>query len=73
VLFREQLEDWIAEDNPVRAVEAFVEELDPIQLGFGGEKPADTGSISSPAYLTVFSMLALNATNRSRGSQPAAA
>ena len=28
VLFAERLDDWIAEDNPVRAVDAFVEELD---------------------------------------------
>ena len=27
-LFPERLDDWIAEDNPVRAVDAFVDELD---------------------------------------------
>jgi transposase len=27
-LFPERLEDWIAEDNPMRAVDAFVDELD---------------------------------------------
>ncbi len=43
VLFPEQLEDWIAEDNPVRAVDAFVEELELVQMGFGGAMPADTG------------------------------
>jgi len=47
VLFPEQLEDWISEDNPVRAVDAFVEELVLAQLGFDGAKPADTGR---PAY-----------------------
>ena len=47
VLFPEQLEDWISEDNPVRAVDAFVEELALAQLGFDGAKPADTGR---PAY-----------------------
>jgi len=47
VLFSEQLEDWIDEDNPVRAVDAFVEELDLAQLGFAGAEPADTGR---PAY-----------------------
>jgi len=47
VLFPEQLEDWISEDNPVRAVDAFVEELDLVRLGFGGAKAADTGR---PAY-----------------------
>jgi transposase len=47
VLFPEQLEDWISEDNPVRAVEAFVDELALVQLGFAGARPADTGR---PAY-----------------------
>lgn len=35
VLFPEQLEDWITEDNPVRAVDAFVDELDLTELGLG--------------------------------------
>jgi transposase len=47
VLFPEQLEDWISEDNPVRAVDAFVDELDLVQVGFAGARPADTGR---PAY-----------------------
>src|SRR5690348_16210497 len=47
VLFPERLDDWIAEDNPVRAVDAFVEELDFSALGFEGAEPADTGR---PAY-----------------------
>ena len=47
VLFPEQLEDWISEDNPVRAVDAFVEALDVAGLGFDGAQPADTGR---PAY-----------------------
>lgn len=47
VLFPERLDDWIAEDNPVRAVDAFVEELDFVALGFEGAEPADTGR---PAY-----------------------
>ena len=42
-LFPERLDDWIAEDNPVRAVDAFVEELDLVQLGFAGAEPAATG------------------------------
>ena len=46
-LFPEQLEDWIAEDNPVRAVEAFVEALDLRALGFDGAQPAATGR---PSY-----------------------
>lgn len=46
-LFPEQLEDWITEDNPVRAVDAFVEALDLSTLGFDGAQPATTGR---PSY-----------------------
>jgi len=41
------LDDFIAEDNPVRVVDAFVEELDLKALGFEGVAPADTGR---PSY-----------------------
>ena len=34
-LFPECLEDYIAEDNPVRVIDVFVDELDLGQLGFG--------------------------------------
>jgi transposase len=47
VLFPERLDEWIAEDNPVRAVEAFIEELNLHKLGFGSAEPASTGR---PAY-----------------------
>jgi len=46
-LLPECLDDYIAEDNPVRAIEAFVEELDLQHLGFAGADPAATGR---PAY-----------------------
>jgi transposase len=35
-LFLECLEDWIDEDNPVRVIDVFVEELDLGELGFAG-------------------------------------
>src|ERR1019366_1333017 len=41
------LDDNVAEDNPVRVVEAFIEELDLVGLGFEGVAPAATGR---PAY-----------------------
>jgi transposase len=41
------LEDYVSEDNPVRVVEAFIEELDLAALGFGGLEPQATGR---PAY-----------------------
>jgi transposase len=47
VLFPERLDDWIDEDNPVRAVDVFVEELDLVGLGFERAQPAETGR---PAY-----------------------
>ena len=51
-LLPEYLDDYIAGDNPVRAVDAFVEELDLKALGFGGADPADTGRPSyHPAVL----------------------
>jgi hypothetical protein len=35
-LFPEGLEDWIVEDNPVRVIDVFVEELDLVILGSAG-------------------------------------
>jgi transposase len=35
-LFPESLEDYIADDNPVRVVDVFVDELDLKDLGFEG-------------------------------------
>ena len=46
-LFRERLEDYLSEDNPVRAIDVFVDELDLAGLGFGGVEPEATGR---PAY-----------------------
>jgi len=42
-LFPERLDDYIAEDNAVRVVDAFVEKLDLLRLGFAGVIPEDTG------------------------------
>src|SRR6266536_5520932 len=41
------LEDYVGEENPVRVVEVFIEELDLAALGFSGMTPAATGR---PAY-----------------------
>jgi transposase len=46
-LLPECLDDYIGEDNPVRVVDAFVEELDLHALGFEGVDPAATGR---PSY-----------------------
>ena len=42
-LFPVQLEDWIGEDNLVRVVDVFVDELDLGGLGFGRMVPEATG------------------------------
>jgi transposase len=46
-LFPEHLDDYIAEDNPVRVIDVFVDELDLNELGFEGTEPEVTGR---PAY-----------------------
>jgi transposase len=43
VLFPDRLEDWIGEDDLVRVVDLFVEELDLPGLGFVRGAPARTG------------------------------
>src|SRR6202451_251731 len=46
-LFPECAEGWIDEDNPVRVIDVFVEELDLAELGFSGVAPEATGR---PSY-----------------------
>src|SRR5690349_21373853 len=46
-LLPECLDDYVGEDNPVRIVDAFVNELNLKALGFEGADPAATGR---PAY-----------------------
>ena len=46
-LFPERVDDYIAEDNPVRVIDVFVDELDLNRLGFAGANPEATGR---PAY-----------------------
>ena len=51
-LFPECLEDWIDGDNPVRVIDAFVERLDLLTLGFAGAAAEATGRPSyHPAVL----------------------
>lgn len=51
-LLPELLDDYIAENNPVRVVDVFVDELDLGKMGFDGIKPALTGRPSyHPAVL----------------------
>src|SRR3546814_876241 len=46
-LLPECLDDYIGEDNPVRVVDVFIDEIDLQSLGFSGVDPAATGR---PAY-----------------------
>jgi transposase len=46
-MFPAQLEDYVAEDNPVRVIDFFVDQLDLAGLGFGGVNPKEMGR---PAY-----------------------
>ena len=43
----DSLEDYVTEDNPVRVVDVFIDELDLEALGFSGVVPEVTGR---PAY-----------------------
>jgi transposase len=47
VLLPESLEDYVEAENPVRAIDAFVDELALTELGFDAANPAATGR---PAY-----------------------
>jgi transposase len=46
-LLPEHLDDYVTEDNPVRVVDVFAEELDLAGLGFSSVLPAKAGR---PAY-----------------------
>ena len=46
-LLPHSLEDYVGEENPVRVIEVFIDELDLAALGFSGMMPAATGR---PAY-----------------------
>lgn len=46
-LFPERLDDSISDDNPVRFIDLFIDELNLLKLGFDKVEPADTGR---PSY-----------------------
>lgn len=46
-LLPECLDDFVTEDNPVRVIDVFVDELDLGKLGFAGVAPETTGR---PSY-----------------------
>src|SRR3989442_9453723 len=74
-LFPESLEDWIGEDNPVRVIDVFVEELDLGELGFNGVDPEATGrpSYHPSVLLKLYIYGYLNRVQSSRRLERAAA
>ena len=67
-LFPECLEDWIGEDNPIRVIDVFVDELDLGALGFSGLDPKATGrpSYHSSCLLKLYIYGYLNRVQSSR-------
>jgi len=72
MLFTECLEDWIAEDNPVRVIDVFVDELDLAELGFSGVTPEVTGrpSYHPSVLLKLYIYGYLNRVQSSRRLEP---
>jgi len=69
LLFPEAIDDYVSDDNPVRFIEAFVDNLDLEELGFSRTTPSHTGR---PAYapadlLKLYVYGYLNRTRSSRG------
>lgn len=46
-LFPARIEEYISEDNPVKFIDAFIEQTDLVELGFASAQPHATGR---PAY-----------------------
>jgi hypothetical protein len=46
-LLPHSLEDYVGEENPVRVIEVFIDELDLAAIGFSGMTPAAWGRLSS--------------------------
>jgi transposase len=62
------MDDYLGEDNPVRAVDVFVDELDLARLGFSGVEPEATGR---PAYhpATLLKIYVYGYLNRAQSSR----
>ena len=67
-MFPAQLEDYVAEDNPVRAIDFFVDQLDLRELGFSAVDPKETGRPAYPpaAMLKIYVYGYLNRVQSSR-------
>ncbi|WP_408157609.1 hypothetical protein [Paraburkholderia strydomiana] len=49
-LLPECVDDYVGQDNPVRVIDAFVDELDLADLGFNGTTPALTAPAVLPSW-----------------------
>ena len=67
-LFPESLDEYVSEDNPVRVVDAFLDELDLKVMGFSRVTPKDTGR---PGYhpLTLLKLYLYGYLNRIQSSR----
>jgi transposase len=69
MLFPECLEDWIGENNPVRVIDVFADELDLAELGFSRVDPEVTGRPSyHPSVLLKLYIYAAISTGFSRAA-----
>jgi transposase len=71
-MFPERLEDWIGEDNAVRVVDVFVDELDLCGLGFGRVQPLSTGRPSYHPTVLLNSISTATSTGFSRAAASSA-
>jgi transposase len=63
------LDDYVTENNPVRVIEAFIDELDLARLGFDGVVPEITGRpVYHPAMLLKTISTAISTVSRRAGA-----
>src|ERR1700730_14288830 len=53
ILLPEYLDDYVAEDNPVRVIDVIVDELDLGALGFDGVIPKDSGRFGKQDFVDI--------------------
>src|SRR3984893_17483243 len=69
-LLPHSLEDYVSEENPVRVIEVFIDELDLAALGFSGMTPAATGRPAShPSTLLKIYLYGYGYLNRLQSSR----
>ena len=71
-LFPERLDDYIDKDDPVRFIDAFIDKLPLLKLGFSGVEPSGTGrpSYHPSVLLKIYVYGYLNRIHSSRLLEP---